>query len=168
MEQRQNEGVVETGIAEKTRQPAASSGTIPTCENPERSGRGLAPGHLARSRESMRVIEVNMERRRNEGRGKREISEKTRRLAASFGTIPTYENPVTRPGKDRGKGDAIVYGKQWYSSWASAPKARVMQGTWRSPRAAVTSRLHSDVIGLLHCMVVNHPVPTRTARKLSK
>ncbi|KAJ8884566.1 hypothetical protein PR048_016423 [Dryococelus australis] len=45
----------------------------------------------------MRVIEVNMERRRNEGRGKREIPEKTRRPMASSGTIPTCENPVTRP-----------------------------------------------------------------------
>ncbi|KAJ8878308.1 hypothetical protein PR048_018885 [Dryococelus australis] len=33
-----------------------------------------------------------------QGRGKREISEKTRRPTASYGTIPTCENPVTRPG----------------------------------------------------------------------
>ncbi|KAJ8890901.1 hypothetical protein PR048_010410 [Dryococelus australis] len=32
------------------------------------------------------------------GRGKREIPEKTRRPTASFGTIPTCEIPVTRPG----------------------------------------------------------------------
>ncbi|KAJ8879208.1 hypothetical protein PR048_019814 [Dryococelus australis] len=32
------------------------------------------------------------------GRGKREIPEKTRRPTASFGTIPTCENPVIRPG----------------------------------------------------------------------
>ncbi|KAJ8873898.1 hypothetical protein PR048_024734 [Dryococelus australis] len=37
-------------------------------------------------------------RRRNEGAGKREIPEKTRRPTASSGTIPTCENPVTRPG----------------------------------------------------------------------
>ncbi|KAJ8869789.1 hypothetical protein PR048_028797 [Dryococelus australis] len=46
----------------------------------------------------MKVIEVNMERRRNEGGGKREIPEKTRRPTASSGTISTCENPVTRPG----------------------------------------------------------------------
>ncbi|KAJ8882012.1 hypothetical protein PR048_018500 [Dryococelus australis] len=40
----------------------------------------------------MRVIEVNV------GRGNREIPEKTRGPAASSGTIPTCENPVTRPG----------------------------------------------------------------------
>ncbi|KAJ8867780.1 hypothetical protein PR048_031583 [Dryococelus australis] len=43
-----------------------------------------------------RVAEVNMERRRN-GRGKREIPDKTRRPTASSGTIPFCENPVTRP-----------------------------------------------------------------------
>ncbi|KAJ8875080.1 hypothetical protein PR048_022971 [Dryococelus australis] len=35
-------------------------------------------------------------------RGKREIPEKTRRLTASSGTIPTCENPVTRPGIEPG------------------------------------------------------------------
>ncbi|KAJ8895394.1 hypothetical protein PR048_000726 [Dryococelus australis] len=43
-----------------------------------------------------------MERRRNEMAGKREIPEKTRRPAASSGTIPTCENPVTRPGIEPG------------------------------------------------------------------
>ncbi|KAJ8884613.1 hypothetical protein PR048_016470 [Dryococelus australis] len=46
----------------------------------------------------MRMDEVNMERHRNEGAGKREITEKTRRLSALSGTIITSENPVTRPG----------------------------------------------------------------------
>ncbi|KAJ8871023.1 hypothetical protein PR048_027326 [Dryococelus australis] len=50
----------------------------------------------------MRVIEVNMERRRNGGAGKWEISEKTRRPTASSGTVPTCENPVTRPGIEPG------------------------------------------------------------------
>ncbi|KAJ8888056.1 hypothetical protein PR048_007542 [Dryococelus australis] len=41
---------------------------------------------------------------RMEGRGKREIPEKTRRPTASSGTIPTCENPVTRPGIEPGSG----------------------------------------------------------------
>ncbi|KAJ8867460.1 hypothetical protein PR048_031262 [Dryococelus australis] len=36
------------------------------------------------------------------GRGKREIPEKTRRRTASSGTIPTCENPATRPGIESG------------------------------------------------------------------
>ncbi|KAJ8891823.1 hypothetical protein PR048_004377 [Dryococelus australis] len=36
------------------------------------------------------------------GRGKREIPEKSRRPTASSGTIPTCENPVTRPGSESG------------------------------------------------------------------
>ncbi|KAJ8874115.1 hypothetical protein PR048_024956 [Dryococelus australis] len=43
-----------------------------------------------------------MERRLNEGAGKREIPEKTRRPTASSGTIPTCESPVTRPGIEPG------------------------------------------------------------------
>ncbi|KAJ8874298.1 hypothetical protein PR048_025144 [Dryococelus australis] len=50
----------------------------------------------------MRVIEVNMERSRNEGGGEQEIPEKTRRPTASSGTIPTCENPVTRLGIEPG------------------------------------------------------------------
>ncbi|KAJ8880929.1 hypothetical protein PR048_017402, partial [Dryococelus australis] len=38
----------------------------------------------------------------NEGRGKREIPEKTRHPAASSGTIPTCESPVARPGIEPG------------------------------------------------------------------
>ncbi|KAJ8887880.1 hypothetical protein PR048_007364 [Dryococelus australis] len=41
----------------------------------------------------MRVIEASMEQHRNEGRGKSEISEKTRLPTASSGTIITCENP---------------------------------------------------------------------------
>ncbi|KAJ8870248.1 hypothetical protein PR048_029269 [Dryococelus australis] len=52
----------------------------------------------AKYREPMRVIEVNMERRRNEkGQGKREVPEKTRRPTAWSGTTPICKNPVTRP-----------------------------------------------------------------------
>ncbi|KAJ8871650.1 hypothetical protein PR048_027977 [Dryococelus australis] len=43
-----------------------------------------------------------MEWHRNEGAGKREILEKTRRPTASSGTIPTCKNPVTRPGIESG------------------------------------------------------------------
>ncbi|KAJ8875096.1 hypothetical protein PR048_022987 [Dryococelus australis] len=45
---------------------------------------------------------MNMEWNRNEGGGKREITKKTRGLTASSGTIPTCENPVTRPGIESG------------------------------------------------------------------
>ncbi|KAJ8890525.1 hypothetical protein PR048_010034 [Dryococelus australis] len=50
----------------------------------------------------MRVIEVNMERLRNEGEGETGDPEKTRRPTASSGTIPTCENPVARPGIEPG------------------------------------------------------------------
>ncbi|KAJ8885652.1 hypothetical protein PR048_011850 [Dryococelus australis] len=45
---------------------------------------------------------VNMERRRNEGAGKREIPEQTHRSTALYGTIPTYENLETRLGIEAG------------------------------------------------------------------
>ncbi|KAJ8883304.1 hypothetical protein PR048_015147 [Dryococelus australis] len=45
------------------------------------------------------IRDVSMEQRWNAGRWKRKIPEKTRRPAASSGTIPTYVNPgVTPPG----------------------------------------------------------------------
>ncbi|KAJ8872511.1 hypothetical protein PR048_026117 [Dryococelus australis] len=51
----------------------------------------------------MRVIEVSMEQRRNEGVGKRGIPEKTGRAAASSGTIPACKNPgVIQPGTEPG------------------------------------------------------------------
>ncbi|KAJ8871704.1 hypothetical protein PR048_028031 [Dryococelus australis] len=49
--------------------------------------------HLKKTRGSVTVIEVSMERRRNERAGKRDIPEKTRRPMASSGTIPTCEDP---------------------------------------------------------------------------
>ncbi|KAJ8865829.1 hypothetical protein PR048_033351 [Dryococelus australis] len=50
---------------------------------------------VLKSTRPMRVIESNMEQRRNERvGGKREIPERTRRPAASPGSIPTCENPV--------------------------------------------------------------------------
>ncbi|KAJ8874862.1 hypothetical protein PR048_022752 [Dryococelus australis] len=45
----------------------------------------------------MGVIEVNTEQHRNEGAGETDDPEKTRRRTASSVTIPTCENPVTRP-----------------------------------------------------------------------
>ncbi|KAJ8869229.1 hypothetical protein PR048_030801 [Dryococelus australis] len=42
------------------------------------------------------------DQRRLKERGKREIPEKIRRPTASSGTIPTCENPVTRPGIEPG------------------------------------------------------------------
>ncbi|KAJ8886518.1 hypothetical protein PR048_012729 [Dryococelus australis] len=44
--ERRNEWAGKQEIPEKTRRPMASSGTIPTCENPEYSGRGLNPDRL--------------------------------------------------------------------------------------------------------------------------
>ncbi|KAJ8893510.1 hypothetical protein PR048_006108 [Dryococelus australis] len=62
-----------------------------TEENPVQSPAGspLACGYLT-------------ERCRWSGWGKRETIEKTRRPTASSGTIPTCENPVTRPGIETG------------------------------------------------------------------
>ncbi|KAJ8872330.1 hypothetical protein PR048_025934 [Dryococelus australis] len=48
------------------------------------------------------------------GRGKREISDKTRRPTASSGTISTCENPVTRPGIEPGS-------PWWKASGLTAP-----------------------------------------------
>ncbi|KAJ8881597.1 hypothetical protein PR048_018083 [Dryococelus australis] len=58
--------------------------------------------HPQGNSEPMSVIEVNMERRRNEGTGKREIPEKAHRHTASSGTIPTCGNPMTWPGIEPG------------------------------------------------------------------
>ncbi|KAJ8871224.1 hypothetical protein PR048_027530 [Dryococelus australis] len=97
MEQLRGWGKLE--IPEKTQLPAASSGTIPTCENPGATPLGIDPGSLRWEVRSLTatspwpLISAGMQ-----GRGKWEIPEKTRRPAASSGTIPTYENPgVTRP-----------------------------------------------------------------------
>ncbi|KAJ8867908.1 hypothetical protein PR048_031716 [Dryococelus australis] len=102
-------------ITEKTRRPAASSCTITSCGNPRatlpgierRSLNDIRFGRLltARSLEPMRVTD---------GQGKQEIPEKIRRPAASFGTIPTCKNPVTRPG--------IEPGSPWWET--SVPSAQ--------------------------------------------
>ncbi|KAJ8897119.1 hypothetical protein PR048_002465 [Dryococelus australis] len=49
-----------------------------------------------------RQLSFQCQKCRNEGAGKREIPEKTRRPTASSGTIPTCKNPVTRPGIEPG------------------------------------------------------------------
>ncbi|KAJ8866203.1 hypothetical protein PR048_033727 [Dryococelus australis] len=50
-----------------------------------------------------RSVEINIVERRNERMGKREIPKKTRRPAASYGTIPTCDNPAaTQSGIEPG------------------------------------------------------------------
>ncbi|KAJ8890648.1 hypothetical protein PR048_010157 [Dryococelus australis] len=49
-----------------------------------------------------RVTEVSMEKCQNEGTGETGDPEKTRRPTVLCGTIPTCENPVTRPGIEPG------------------------------------------------------------------
>ncbi|KAJ8884324.1 hypothetical protein PR048_016181 [Dryococelus australis] len=65
----------------------------------------------------LRVIEVNMERRQNEEVGKWEIPEKTRQPAATYGTITTCENPMTRPGIEPGlpwwEGSVLIAQPPW-------------------------------------------------------
>ncbi|KAJ8872478.1 hypothetical protein PR048_026084 [Dryococelus australis] len=111
-------------IPEKTRRPAGASSMIPTGENPRATPKGIElgeqPDHyptvaslsclvknfilyqkfIFRSvlcAEFKRTTGAEMK-----GRGKLEISEKTRQPTASSGTIPTCENPVTRPDIEPG------------------------------------------------------------------
>ncbi|KAJ8885898.1 hypothetical protein PR048_012104 [Dryococelus australis] len=87
----------------------------------------------SRSSEPMRVIEVNMKRRRNGGWGRLEIPEKSRRPTASSDTIPTCESPVTRSG--------IEPGSPWWEarvliaqpSWPPIPPIRIRA---QGPRCA--------------------------------
>ncbi|KAJ8880305.1 hypothetical protein PR048_016771 [Dryococelus australis] len=87
----------------------------------------------------MRVTEVNVERRRNEGAG--ETGEprekiKTRRPTASSGTIPTCESPATRPG--------IEPGPPWWEASVLTAQPPRPQGR---PRPAVgASTLHDGVV----------------------
>ncbi|KAJ8897054.1 hypothetical protein PR048_002400 [Dryococelus australis] len=73
-----------------------------------------------------RENEVSVEQRRKQGREKRKIPEKTRRPAASFGTIPTCENSGMTPPR-------IEPGSPWWeaSSLATIPP-RPLKGTGRS------------------------------------
>ncbi|KAJ8867634.1 hypothetical protein PR048_031437 [Dryococelus australis] len=67
-----------------------------------------------------RSRESRVEQRRNAREGKREIPEKTRRQAASSGTIPTCENQgATRPGME--SGSALVGGEQANRAANEAP-----------------------------------------------
>ncbi|KAJ8885889.1 hypothetical protein PR048_012095 [Dryococelus australis] len=55
--------------------------------------------YVSSAQKPMRMIEVSMKQRRNERAGGRDIPEKTRRPAASSGTIPTCEN-LEWPGRE--------------------------------------------------------------------
>ncbi|KAJ8879623.1 hypothetical protein PR048_020231 [Dryococelus australis] len=116
-------------ILKNTRRQAASSGTIPTCENPGEippvgvgygnpSDRQEAPStacstavdqfaFLSRNLLCMQVHTAADTRRWSgaeiQGQGKREYPEKTRRQAASPSTIPTCENPGSEPARDRNR-----------------------------------------------------------------
>ncbi|KAJ8870422.1 hypothetical protein PR048_029444 [Dryococelus australis] len=85
MVKRRNARLGKLEILEETHRPAA-------CENP-----GVDP-----ARNGTRFALVSSAGLK--GREKREIPEKTRRPAASSGTIPTRENPgVARPGIEGGE-----------------------------------------------------------------
>ncbi|KAJ8866250.1 hypothetical protein PR048_032093 [Dryococelus australis] len=84
-------------------QHAASSGTIPTCKNPGNHLTGFEEIWAALNIEGLRANEGEAKcvwsNTGMQGRGKREIPEKTHRPATSFGTIPTFRNPVPQKGK---------------------------------------------------------------------
>ncbi|KAJ8890888.1 hypothetical protein PR048_010397 [Dryococelus australis] len=63
---------------------------------------------------------------RMKGRGKRESPEKTRLPTTSSGTIPTCENPVTRPG--------IETSSQW---WEASPQCKMMHFHESAPTICV-------------------------------
>ncbi|KAJ8872856.1 hypothetical protein PR048_026472 [Dryococelus australis] len=67
------------------------------------------------------------------GRGKREIPEKTYRPTASSGTIPTYENPVTRPGIKPGspwwEASVLIAQPPWPHYCSYAPPTSCSIGT---------------------------------------
>ncbi|KAJ8879092.1 hypothetical protein PR048_019698 [Dryococelus australis] len=92
------------------------------------------------------------------GRGKREIPEKTRRPAASSGTIRTCENPVIRPG--------IKPGSPWWqaSLWQThhpelvpfqEKKYRLLQGAHTSYRrqGVLELRRRSSLRSYAHCRI---------------
>ncbi|KAJ8898252.1 hypothetical protein PR048_003612 [Dryococelus australis] len=159
-------------IPEETHRPAASSGTIPTCENPEWTRQGLNPFRLGLSKvlslprtasngAGLSGTEGDPDRGEEadpqaavmqvgalspgplfappegrcrtvavsavwssagmKGREKQDIPEKICRPTASSGTIPTCENPVTRPG--------IAPGSQWWE--ASRLTARTPRPLYR-------------------------------------
>ncbi|KAJ8872956.1 hypothetical protein PR048_026572 [Dryococelus australis] len=64
------------------------------------------------------------------GRGKRENPEKTRRPTASSGTIPTCENPLTRPGIEPGstwwEASVLIAQPPWALKTSAGPDGRVL------------------------------------------
>ncbi|KAJ8897723.1 hypothetical protein PR048_003073 [Dryococelus australis] len=98
--------VIECGggreIAEKTRRPAALSGTIRTCENPGVTRPGIEPGSPWWEASRLTGLDLRpMRVKRDEyggapecTSGKREIPEKTRQPATSSGTIPTAKTKL--------------------------------------------------------------------------
>ncbi|KAJ8877590.1 hypothetical protein PR048_022045 [Dryococelus australis] len=94
-----------------------------------------------------------------EGRRKREISEKTRRPAASLGTIPTCENPgMTRPGIEPGS-------PRWEVSSLTA------QPPWSVPPpplpARVGIRVHAGVVCLYPAKIRLGQSPDRQPRHVT-
>ncbi|KAJ8894241.1 hypothetical protein PR048_006853 [Dryococelus australis] len=115
-----------------------------------RTGKDSALASMKENLLSMRAW-MHMERRRNwgRGRGKREIPEKTHRPAASSGTIPTCESPVTRPGIE--PGFALMEGERAIRSATAAPLSSMVDET---ELCAVTRK--------------NVPFGARTERQASK
>ncbi|KAJ8888299.1 hypothetical protein PR048_007786 [Dryococelus australis] len=128
-------------IPERTRRQAASSCTIPTCENPEAALPEISPGShslwgfpdLENPHEEVKgktlVLgakplgreegEVSVEQRRNERAGEvGEIPEKTRQPSASSGTIPTCKytgttSPGIEPGSSWWEASSITTTPPW-------------------------------------------------------
>ncbi|KAJ8881496.1 hypothetical protein PR048_017977 [Dryococelus australis] len=90
-------------IFENTHRPAASSGTIPTCEDLGVNPPVIEPASPMCEAISLDHYTTTACSAGMQGLGKRKIPEKTRLPAASSGTIPTCENSgVTRPGIEPG------------------------------------------------------------------
>ncbi|KAJ8866110.1 hypothetical protein PR048_033634 [Dryococelus australis] len=76
---------------------------LPHCLVPIRQCSKQAPEKISRLLQHShptKAIDASMEQSGMKGRGKWEIPGKTRRRTASYGMIPTRENPVTRPGME--------------------------------------------------------------------
>ncbi|KAJ8898219.1 hypothetical protein PR048_003579 [Dryococelus australis] len=104
VEQRWNERAGKRENPEKTRRPTASSGTIPTCENPD--GARLPEAIKARLSYEIKFAIAAKGKALNwppecYGGRKLEISEKIRRPAVSSCKIPTCENTGRDPARIR-------------------------------------------------------------------
>ncbi|KAJ8895472.1 hypothetical protein PR048_000805, partial [Dryococelus australis] len=99
--ERRNARAGERKIPEKTCRPAASSSTIPTCENPGVTQQGIEPGSpwWMASRLTARPPRPLQKKSRLyfSQQFVAFILEKTRRPSASSGTIPTCGNPEATP-----------------------------------------------------------------------